>query len=391
MDTLVNVTMKNAGKTSISSPPLKVCMHVLTTGRTDNRVLREAAALVEAGYDVSIVDVEPEHNRPTIEDFQGIQLKHIVNPAWFTRSRFKPLFFVKMGWMIFRAALLMLRTPADIYHAHDENALPACYFVARLRRKPLIFDAHELPLENNPNFTRWRRLTALAKRLLAAALPYCAGIITTSSPYAQAIQEQYHRSDITLVRNFPVYQAVKKSDRLRKHLGIHHQVRIALYQGYLQPSRGLDRLVQAASFLKPDIVIIMMGPDQDNTKGQLEALSIEKGVADRIKIIPAVPYEELLDWTASADVGLNILATEYSLSMIKPLDVGRIVPSFEPETISSTINEILADNDALMRMHRNALEAARKELNWEKEKEQLITLYSRVFGRQNQEQVKRLL
>src|SRR5690348_18215640 len=63
----------------------------------------------------------------------------------------------------------------SIYHSHDENALPACYFVARLRRKPLIFDAHELPLENNPNFTRWHRLTALAKRLLATALPYCSG------------------------------------------------------------------------------------------------------------------------------------------------------------------------------------------------------------------------
>src|SRR6266571_1356882 len=311
MDTLVDVTMKDAGKTSISRPPLKVCMHVLTLGRTDNRVLREATALVEAGYDVSIVDVEPEHTRPTIEDFQGIHLKHIVNPAWFTRSRFKPWFFFKMGWMILRAALLMLRAPADIYHAHDENALPACYFVARLRRKPLIFDAHALPLENNPNFTRWRRLTALAKRLLAAALPYCAGIIASSSPTARAIRQDYHVPDVTLVRNFPSYQEVQRSDRLRQYLGLNQEVRLVLFQGYLQPNRGLHWLVQAAPFLDPNIVIVIMGKDQRGIKAQLDALIAEKRMADRVKIIPAVPYAELLDWTASADIGLNLVSPNY--------------------------------------------------------------------------------
>jgi glycosyltransferase involved in cell wall biosynthesis len=413
MKALSEANMREANKASDSTTPLKVCMHVLEIGRTDYRVLREATALVEAGYDVTIVDVEPEHSRPTEEDFQGIHLKHIVNPAWFTRTRFKPLFFVKMGWMILRAAKVMLRTPADIYHSHDENALPACYLVARLRRKPLIFDAHELPLENNPNFTRWHRLTALAKRLFAAALPYCSGIIATSAPTAGAIRQEYHVSDVTLVRNFPSYREVQSSDRLRQYLGLNQDVRIVLFQGYLQPSRGLNWLVQAAPFLDPNIVIVIMGKDQSGTKAQLQALMAEKGVADRVKIIPPVPYTELLDWTASADIGLNLVAPDYAKAgnvmlpnklfeyvmaglpilatpgdavseFISTYAVGRFLASLEPETIGAAINEILADKGALVRMHHNGLEAAKQQLNWEQEKVRLLELYRRILEGQNE-------
>ncbi len=412
MKTLTDANMKEASGTSNSPKPLRVCMHVLEIGRTDYRVLREATALVETGYDVSIVDVEPRHTRPAEEDFQRIHLKHIVNPGWFTRSRFKPWFFVKMGLMILRAALVMLRTPADIYHAHDENALPACYIAARLRRKPLIFDAHELPLENNPNFTRWHRLTALAKRLFAAAIPYCTGIIATSAPTAGAIRQEYHVSDVTLVRNFPSYREVQRSNRLRQYLGLNQEVRIALFQGYLQPNRGLNWLVQAAPLLDPNIVIVIMGHDQRGTKAQLEALIAENKVADRVKIIPAVPYTELLDWTASADIGLTLVSPDYTKAgnvmlpnklfeylmaglpvlaspsdavseFVSTYNVGRFMTSLEPKTISTAINEMIADNGALMQMRRNGLEAAKNDLNWEKEKGHLLELYNRILVEQN--------
>lgn len=417
MKTQSDTTSKEENKASYSPLHLRVCMHVLEIGRTDYRVLREAAALREAGYDVSIVDVEPEHSRPPEEDFQGIRLKHIVNPAWFSRTRFKPLFFVKMGWMILRAVMVMLRTPADIYHAHDENALAACYFVARLRRKPLIFDAHELPLENNPNFTRWHRLTALAKRIFAAALPYCKGIIATSAPTAGAIRQEYHVPDVTLVRNFPSYREVQRSDRLRQYLGLYQEVRIALFQGYLQSNRGLNWLVQAAPLLDSNIVIVIMGRDQSGIKAQLEALIAENKVADRVKIIPAVPYAELLDWTASADIGLTLVSPDYGKAgnvmlpnklfeylmaglpivaspsdavseFISTYDVGRLMDSLDPENISKAINKMLEDNAALMRMRRNGLEAAKNYLNWEKEKEHLLELYSRILGVQNKERGK---
>src|SRR2546430_6109501 len=156
--------------------------------------------------------------------------------------------------MIARGNIYLLSVPADIYQAHDVEALPACYIAARLRRKPLVFDSHELPFDN-PSITRWRRLNALARHILTRMLPRCAGVITASPLYAQEISKLYGAKEITVVRNGPPYQAVAKSDRLRQHLALGPEVRIALHQGALQPNRKLHTLIPPEALLDHDVLI----------------------------------------------------------------------------------------------------------------------------------------
>ena len=159
---------------------IKICMHVLGTARTDVRVMREATALAQAGMEVSIVDIESDPMRPHEEDLDGIHLTHIVMPAWFIPARFKPWFLVKIVLMLIHGTFALINTFADVYHAHDDTALPACYFAARLRRKRLVFDAHELPLVE-PNITRWRLLHALSTRFLKSMMSRC--LTRRRSPY----------------------------------------------------------------------------------------------------------------------------------------------------------------------------------------------------------------
>lgn len=403
----------SVAKEVASAAPVKVCMHVWSVGRTDMRVLREATTLVEAGFAVSIVDLERERTCPAEEEIRGIRMKHIISPSSFVPTRFKPWFLIKFVLTTIRGILRLTQTPADIYHAHEEVALPACYIAARVRRKPLIFDAHELPL-SEANVRRWRRLHALATRLLALMLPYCAGVITISPPIAQEIRRHYHISEVTLIRNFPVRQIVSKSDRLRQYLGVKPHVRIALYQGYLQPDRGLDKLIRAAPFLEQDIIIVLMGKAGGATQTELEALITSEGVADRVKMLPPVPYTELLSWTASADIGLILYAPEYSLNtrfclpnklfeylmaglpvlasrldavaeVISTYDVGKVVSSLASADIATAINAMLADQVALDRMRRNALEAVKDELCWEKEGLRLMRLYHDILAKFSQQ------
>src|SRR3989442_853323 len=219
-----------------------------------------------------------------------------------------------------------MKIPADIYHAHDANALPACFLAAWLRHKPLIFDAHELPLDE-PAITRWPRLHKLATRALASILSCCSGIIATSPPTAQEIEKLYHVSSVTLVRN-----------------------------------------------------------------------------------------AELLDWTASADIGLAILPLDFSVAVqnmlpnkffeylmaglpvlasplraiaeiIEANDVGQVLNSLEPIDVAESINAILADKEGLARMRRNALIAAQQEFHWEKERTRLLGLYRDILGMRNEEAI----
>jgi len=390
-------------------------MHVLGSAHTDVRVMRAATALAEAGFAVSVVDVECERARPAEEDICGIHMKHLIMPSWYTSRRFKPWFFSKAAQVLILGILGLIQARADIYHAHDVTALPACYIAARLRRKPLIFEAHELPPpEKSVLFGRGLRW--LLRHLLAMILPGCAGVITVSPQIAREMRIRYHVPEVTVIRNVPAYRSVPKNGRLRQYLGLSPNVRIALYQGTLQPNRGLDVLVRASLFLEPDIVIVLMGKGDEPTLSQLAELIESEGVADRIKILPAVPYAELLDWTASADIGLNVLPPDYSLSIrwclpnklfeylmaglpvltsqldavadvIKTHDVGQVVSSLDPAEVGAAITSMLADPGVLARMHLNALDTAREEFNWEKERRHLTHLYLEIGGTPGQMEV----
>ncbi len=417
------VSSTNASVTEIAAiipSPVKVCMHILSSVRTEVRAKRAATALAEVGFAVSIFDVEGEGEcaQPAEEDIGGVRVKHLIVPKSFITTRFTRWALVRAARLFIRATLKLLRTPADVYHALDLPALPACYLAARLRRKPLIFEAYELPLSTLPlseMSTSRRWLHALLAPLLGLMVPRCAGVITVAPPIVDELRRSYHIPEVALVRNVPAYREVRKSDRLRQHLGLGPEVRIALYQGYLQPDRSLDRLIRAAVFLERDTVIVMMGKGDGATLSQLEALIASEGVADRVKILPPVPYEELLDWTASADIGLTLFSPAYSLSIrmtlpnklfeylmaglpvltssldaivavINTYDVGQVVTSLAPANIGAAINSMLADHEALARMSCNALKAAKDEFYWEKESQELIRLYQNILAAQHAKQ-----
>lgn len=389
----------------------KVCMHVLGVAQTDVRVMRAATALVEAGFEVTVVDINWKDRKSDEEEICGIQVKHVNIPYWYTSRRFKPWFLIQALFLFIDSTMWLLRTPADVYHAHDAKALPACYLAARLRHKPVIFDAHELPLSEETGTRNWRGLINLFSGLLAWMVPRCAAVITVSSSIAQEIRARYSLPDVALIRNVPVYREVPKTNRFQQYLGLRPEVRIALYQGNLQANRELDRLIRAAPFLEQDIVIVLMGPDAEGIQAHLEALIRHEKVRDRVKIAPPVPYTELLDWTASADIGLLIYAPGYSQNVqmclpnklfeylmaglpilasqldavsevIKAYDIGQIVSSLAPRDIAVAINTMVADLTAYDRMRSNALEAVRQDLCWEKESQRLINLYREIQAKQ---------
>ncbi len=404
-----NVGFIEARRSHFPQGPQRICMHVLTKARTDVRVMREAKALIEAGYAVTIVDVETDSMQFLEERISGVHIKHIFMPRSFTSVR--RWSFVRAARIVVCGTFRLICTPADFYHAHDESALLACYIAACFHRKPLIFDAHELPLLQWPlsemSVSR-RCLQKLLTIFLRMVIPYCTKVITVSPPIGQELCKRYHLPEVVLVRNIPLHRVVPKSDRLRQYLGVSPNACIALYQGALTPERSLDKLICAAKFLEQDMVIVLMGPGSRETVAPLEALIQSEGVADRVKILPAVPYEELLDWTASADIGLIIFSPTYSLSIqmclpnklfeylmaglpilassldavsdiIKTYDVGQIVPSLAPRDIATAINKMLADRDALALMRRNALDASKNDLRWEEESRQLIQLYQTML------------
>ena len=406
MKTLLRGDTSVAKKNATATVPIHVCMHVLGPARTDVRVMREATALAQAGYSVSVVDVEPKGKRPVEEELHDVCLKHVFVSDAFLTTRFARWAVIRAAQLLFRSTMRLLQTPADIYHAHDVSGLLPCFIVACIRRKQLVFDSHELPLQEMS--IQSRGILFLLSLILTAIVPFCAGVITVSSPIAKDISKRYRRSDVTLLRNVPKYQVVPKSDRLRQHLKLSPSTRVVLFQGALHANRSLNKLVHAAPFLLPDVVMVLMGPSEEVVQAELEAIIETEKTHDRVKVLPPVPYEELLQWTASADIGLLVMAQDTSLNVrwclpnklfeylmaglpvlasqldavaeiLQTYELGCIVESLDAVDIAAAINAMLADPGALATMRKNALSAAQHEFLWEKESQKLIELYERIM------------
>ncbi len=385
--------------------PVRICMHVLASLDNDVRVEREASTLVEHGYEVTVVDLARRGGQASLVVHKDIRVKHLPTSRSFQENRFRQNFLWSAAITLLRGVFYLVRIPTDIYHAHDLSALPATYLAALLRRKPLIYDAHELPLSDIVLKEGWTK--RLVRIVLRYIVPRCAGVISVSPPIVREIKRAYRASNLTLVRNIPWYQTVPRSDKLRQHLGLSAETPILLYQGHLSADRRLDLLVRAAHYLQAPAVIVMMGKPQGETQKELEELIVSQGVEERVKIIPPVPYEDLLSWTSSADMGLIVYQPTSSLNvrwclpnkffeyimaglpvlassldavreMIDEYQVGRIIPDVKPQTIASTIDEVLADAKTLEQMRQNALLLAKNALCWEKERAQLLALYERV-------------
>ena len=152
-----------------------------------------------------------------------------------------------------------------------------------------------------------------------------------------------------------------------------------------------------------------MGMGTEAMLSDLRSLIASEKVADRIKILPPVPYDELLDWTASADIGLNVLPPDYSLSIrwclpnklfeylmaglpvltseldavvavVKANDVGWVLSSLAPVDVGGAINSVLVDRVALERMRCHALRAAQSYC-WENERQHYIRLYQEILAK----------
>ncbi|BCL79500.1 glycosyltransferase family 4 protein [Ktedonobacteria bacterium brp13] len=373
--------------------------------------MNDARALVTDGYYVIIVDVVPEvMPGQRIEHVDGILFYHIVSPGWFRPTVWKPWFIAKLLCIVLRSIPVLLLARADIYHAHVEHAFFATLLAARFWRHRLIFDTPELTLYSPP-FSERPFLREQALRFIRWMVMYSDLHITGSPAYVPVLRSLYGDNNYRVIRHIPPRPFVEETDRMHLHerLELAPGIRIALYQGYLLPDRGLETLVRSASYLPPDCVIVLLGQSFGTMAEDLQELIVSLHVEDRVKILPPVPYDLLLEWIATADIGLLLLPPDYSLSIRKCLpnkffeylaaglpilcselevvaslvrehEIGAVVTDLVPEQIAQAIQCLLQDREFWRQAHAKVLQLVDTQgLYWELEKWHLLGCYCELM------------
>lgn len=404
----------------------RISMIVWNEFLNDARVLKEAQTLQQSGYQVSIYAL---HTPGVTQEHEVLpESIHVIrvgrSPLWkfrknktsasrknVTATPNKPKSMAAHRQLLRLAARTwthcglwygLIKSKPDAIHAHDVNVLPTAWLASKIRRVPLVYDAHEISTSRE-GYQSFRKIVGWIEKKI---MPKTAGTITTTDMRAKYFALAYKIERPLVLQNRPRFIASEKqSDYLHEYLNLPEKSwPIVLYQGGLQPGRGLRKLVQAAA-LVPNCYFAFIGGGRQAL--ELHNLTASLNLENRVKFIPTVPLAKLPLFTASADIGvqpientcLNHYTTdsnklfEYALAGIPVLatdfpEIRKIVTSFEIgqvvkgqsyHALADTLRLMLNNPEQLNKYRNNAIKY-RENLCWEEQEHKLVNLYRSILG-----------
>jgi glycosyltransferase involved in cell wall biosynthesis len=367
---------------------------------TDYRVHKICQTLHDQGWRVLLIGTHKNKQSPLeARDYQTDRIK-----MWFRSSLW---FYAEFNIRLF---LRLLRSGGDIYLGNDLDTMPAMMLIARIKRKPLVYDSHEYFLEMAGLRDKPLR-RSIWKRIEKKVFSWVNHIYTVSGSIRDRYQRTYLKS-VLVVRNLPYKEQAssiftrEELERIENILRLIPEYKnILLYQGAgINADRGVEELVMSMQFLNPDLfhLIIVGGGDQYD---YLKKLVDQYQLSEKITLIPKVPFSMLRLITRKAHLGFSIdkpviLNHFYSLpnklfeylhasvpvlasrlpeqeKIINQYLVGDFIDNHQPEHIAAKVNQIFADPGLLNQWKLNT-RRVREELNWETESKIIIDIFKQV-------------
>ena len=205
-----------------------------------------------------------------------------------------------LGWYL--SVLLVLKGKRiTCFNCHSLSVLPIAVIVKLWKGCVLIYDPHELETETaGLNGMRQSVARAVEGYLIRFADVVC----VVNHSIAAWYMARYRLKKVWVVRNVS-YRSEKEPVRtglLRQTVGLGSDAQIFIYQGLLAPGRGITLLIDVFSQLSTEQHLVFMG------YGELESLICEAAARyANIHFMPAVPPEQVKDYTVDADVGISMI------------------------------------------------------------------------------------
>ena len=370
----------------------------------DPRVRKVARSLGASGYQVDVL--APTTSATRSDDVgPGVRYSRITR-EWLWR------YFVVYQEEFRRAGLAR---QFDYVHANDLTTLTTGWVLARARRVPLIYDAHELWTENvQPTAEGWKPMSG-ATRVLTGAwerfLLRSVDEITTVSPsiVTEFERRSPRRVQPKLVPNYPAMELLRTVPRrpsLREECGVSDADFLTLYLGGVNPLRNIETVIRAHALLPTNYVFAIRGPGVEAHAAEYRALARDEGVADRVVVLSPVPMDDVVAVAQGADCGIVMLRNicknflyffpnklfEYSLAGLPVAasdfpDIRSFVlaercgVTFDPDSptsIAAALKRLGDDHDEARAMGERGRRSVLEERNWETAVNVLLKAYERL-------------
>jgi glycosyltransferase involved in cell wall biosynthesis len=361
----------------------KIVLTVSNDLSTDQRVRKMCSSLLEMGYDVILVGRKLPDSMPIDRPYPVKRFKLLFNKG--------ALFYINLSIRLF---FFLLFSKYDRIHANDLDTLLPAFLASKIRRKPLVYDTHEIFTEVPEIQGRWVKKVWVG--IENFIFPKLSMIITVNASIANWYGEKYAK-EILVIRNIP--QAKKNNiNKTRVDLGLPKDKFIIISQGSgINIDRGNEELLLATKNLN-DVLLLFVGSGDAIPK--LKSIATDNQLENKVRFIDRMPYEDMIQYTANADLGISLdkpsnLNYLYSLPnkifdyihagipilasqlpevslIINNYNVGVTIKAVDPKEIMEGIENMRLKNK---NEWQKASEFASSELTWERESEVLNDFY----------------
>lgn len=360
----------------------KVFVAVTNDISTDYRVHKICNYLLSQGFEVHVYGRVLQNTIAVKRDYKIIRFNHFFNnEVWFYAEFNVRLFF----YLILKKYNYIL--------ANDLDTLPACFFVSKIKNTELVYDSHEL-FSEGPELQGRKFVQSFWRSLEDFFLPRIKKSYTVSQSIAEFYDVKY-QNKMGLIRNIPLKNEVLELDEV----SFPTKNNTILYQGVLNPGRGLKPMIKALHFIDNlDLVIIGYGKVEE----ELKAFVVEEEMTHRVYFLGRISRDKLFNYTKKATLGMVLeeplgLSFEYSLPnklfdfihaeipiiagnlpeiarIIKTYRVGVLVDDYAPKSIAKAIDALLKDTVLLSQIKEHQ-KKAKEVLCWEQECKKLDTYF----------------
>ena len=360
--------------------------------------------MASAGYRVKLIGCRYEIARTVRRRHRGVDVVEIP-----LGSRTGRISLTRRALTLLRLWAEVVRTRARAFHAHNVHVVPAAWLAAVLRRGSLVYDAHELYGDPDATSVLGRIQERIARSTERFVVRRSDAVITTNASRADELRKRHGREHVLVLANVPA----RVDDVVPMDPGYPQGVPIVLYQGGIYArSRAFREAIGAVAGLDAHLVIIGFGREEDVKL--IERWAAESSASEKVHVLPARPFEELVQTAAAASVGLvpvkadnlnNFLGDtnklfEYLMAGLPVAasdlpeirrvvtqgdpPVGELFDPESPESIADAIRRTL-DPETYEGRRTEARRLALERFNWSIEEQRLRDLYENVLSRRAKE------
>tara|TARA_B100001093_G_scaffold518722_1_gene604617 strand:+ start:5362 stop:6372 length:1011 start_codon:yes stop_codon:yes gene_type:complete len=327
-------------------------------------------------------------SEPLERDYETHRIKLLFNKGF--------LFYAEFNFRLF---FWLLLKKSSVYHSNDLDTLLAMWIVAKIKRKPIVYDSHEYftgvpEIKNRPFVKRfWEGIES-------KIFPKLKYVFTVNKSISNLYYESYGIRPKVL-RNLPLKKAIKKT-KSREELGLPLNKKVVILQGAgINVDRGAEELLEAIS-IQNNFFLCIVG--KGDVVQDLKKRAQSPDLINKVIFIDSLPYQQMMEYTLNSDVGVSLdkssnLNYLYSLpnkifdyfkaeipvvssdlieinKIINGFNAGLLIENHQPKSILKALTHILDDKN--YKTYKKFASKVIDQLNWETESQVLVNCYNKI-------------